>query len=329
MILGVGNAELQSLKVDSAAERKACRMGGAGGVHLVGTAEVVAKPDVELAVDEPFCSQHEVVDEDAAALELLAGGEVVVRRPARQVNHRERDADGCMSERLGDAHFEVGRQRVSGVAEAFDLSAKVACGHGEREVRVLVEVVKSEVCRQSRRGVWPVVRVDELRGNAASPLLAQEVAVLTGNTEVEGAERADFLAREERFLRGAVPYETCVNAPVAALADLLRIGCRACVRALHIGHKREADRFVADAGEQGGVLQRKRNVVLYQGDVLAAECRGMRRDGQVQEVEHGAALLCRHKKRGARSEEQEQKTSYLCHYIQLSGAKVRLLIHNS
>ena len=127
MIFGISKAELDALQVDAAAERQSCCMRRARCRHLVTATEVVAQPDVELIGRQELRSQHKVVDEDAARLEFLAGCEIVIRGPARQVNHRERDTDGGMAERLGEAYLQVCWQVVALVAEALYLSAKITC----------------------------------------------------------------------------------------------------------------------------------------------------------------------------------------------------------
>ena len=98
MILGVCHTKLQAFEINTAAKRKTGSMRRTGSIHFVGSAEVVPQANIELVRYKSFGSEYEMVYENTSSLYLVAGCEVIVGSPSRQVDHCDRNADRGMTQ---------------------------------------------------------------------------------------------------------------------------------------------------------------------------------------------------------------------------------------
>ena len=135
------------------------------------------------------------------------------------------------------------------------------------------------------------MRGDELGGDAAAEGVGEGVGKRASDDDVTGGEGAEVLVLDSGLPHRAVVHKLACNTPGAPFADTLDKGSAGSLGTLHVGHVVEVDGLVADAVDQGRVVEDERGIVVSQGDVVATQGCHMGAHWQTEEIVGRLTLL--------------------------------------
>ena len=149
------------------------------------------------------------------------------------------------------------------------------------------------------------MRGDDLGGDATVEFLCEGVGEGACEADVTGRECTQVLVVGRGLLHLSVIHILTGDSPCAPVADAFDEGCAGGLGTLHVGHVVEVDGAVADAVDEGRVMEDHRRIVVGDGDVVATQGGDMGTDGQTEEVVGGLALLREDRGREKKTEEDK------------------------
>ena len=205
-----------------------------------------------------------------------------------------RESERHVFKLLACANLQVDRHTFKVVVVSLELSAEVACHGRNRPFCIGVVVVQTEVNPHSQRVVAANVRCDESGCNTACYAAVEHVREVTAHGNVLGGKIARLLVVGVSLPHCAVIDKLSTYGPRDLFAHVAVERCACCHRARHVGHEVESDGLVAYRRQQGGIVERKRSVVLDKRSVVATQRRSVCAYRKAQKIIQCLAFLGAH-----------------------------------
>ena len=255
---------------------------------------------------------------DQAAVGIIDVLDLIVRRfPAGEFIGRYMQPDGRMSQHLTHAHLDVPRQVILVIVEFLHLTTQILGNQRGRELMIGIIEVDTQVGGNGSRSVVLIFGVQVLQRYTAAELLADVVAVGQAEGHIAGVEGSRSGAVNVSALDVAVTKVLQAHGNGTMLAHALAVAQSGEIGLADVAHVVQSHLMVIFRAQQCGVLLNEVDVIVDNGQVVAAQAIDMARSGHTQEViGRGLGAVISHGDKGhCCGSKQYQVTQIGCHIV--------------